>query len=118
MSQNLTITRLNDAQFSGLATIDGVPADITGATLTFTAKWTPRDSDASAVFQVGTAPLTGITITAPTTGEFLITIPDTATSSLPYNLSQMYYDLLLITTSGARKTLQYGILNVIPNVTR
>lgn len=118
MAQNLTIVRLNDAQFAGVATLDGAVADITGATLTFTAKWTPQDSDASAVFQVGTTPLTGISITNPAAGEFLITIPDTATSSLPYNTTLLAYDLLLVTPSGSRATINRGVLVVVPNVTR
>ena len=119
MAQNITLVRLNNLELSGVATIDGAPADISGASLTFTAKWNPQDSDASAVFQLGSAsPLSGITITAPLEGRFLIAIPDTATSSLPYNTTILAYDLLLTTPLGSRITINRGSLIVVPNVTR
>lgn len=95
----------------------GDPTNLTGGTLVFTAKWNFTDSDAAAVFQLST-PASGITIISAVNGTANVTIPDTATAALPYDVVYLDYDMKFTDGSGFPWTVMRGTLKVSPNVTR
>lgn len=90
--------------------------DLTGATIYFTCKWNYSDADASAIFQLSIG--SGITVTNASAGAITITIPSSATSSLPYSDLYLAYDLCVITAASKRGFPLRGTLIVSPNVTR
>lgn len=120
MYQTLTIFKSSDYTFTGAVTLNGAALNLTGAGLWMTAKYNFSDADNVAVFQLKSAALGGsdITITNAAGGLISITIPDTATSTLPLAITNLVYDIKLIETGGRLATLAYGQLIVMPPVTR
>jgi len=97
---------------------DGTVMDLTGATIRFTAKWDYFDADADAVIKLDNAILTGITVTAPATaGVGVVTIPKTATSSLPKHRSDLVYDIKVKKADTTEHTTARGRFVVLPNST-
>jgi hypothetical protein len=111
-----TIRFVRDSDYSFSATVyrgeDVI--DLTGATLTFTAKWTPRDTDP--VFTLTDS--SGISVTNPANGEITITIPSTATADLPYDEVRLAYDLYVLTSTNLKGYPLRGTLIISPNITR
>jgi hypothetical protein len=89
--------------------------NLSGATVRFTAKWDYFDDDASAVIKLDNGALTGITITDAANGEGIVSIPKTATSSLPTHRSDLVYDLKVKLSNGKEHTVARGALVVLPN---
>ena len=117
-TQGLTIIHGDTTIFDVFITQDGVPLNVTGATFWFTAKYLYTDADnATGAFQLY-SPSNGITITDATGGKIRITIPTTATSSLPYVATVMVYDLQMKDASTNIRTLTGGNLTVLPDATR
>ncbi len=118
ISTPLEMVRVNTFSFDVVITENSEPINLTGGTLYFTAKWTPLDADASAVFQLTSSPAAGITVLSAVNGTANITIPKTATSTLPYHDTLLDYDLKFIDSSTLAFTVLRGKLNVLYNVTR
>lgn len=120
MFQTLTMVRANDFTFTGAVTLNGAALNLTGSGMWMTAKYSYGDPDASAVFQIKSASLGGsdITYTDAANGLISVTVPKTATSTVPWNVTNLVYDLKLIQSGGALRTLATGTLIVLPEVTR
>lgn len=90
---------------------DGAPYNLTGATISFTAK--RKNNEGSNVFQktVGS----GIVITTPASGIFTVTLSAGDTSSLAKRTHILDYDIV-VTKSGVVKTIQAGDLVVYPRL--
>lgn len=112
----LRVVHSEDFTFDATISLSGEVVNLDGATLYLTAKWQYSDTDADAIFQLTNG--SGITVTNPGAGAISITIPTSATSSLPYALLRLPYDLLVITLSGTRGYPLRGTLIISPNVTR
>lgn len=115
---NLTMVRRDDFVFDFAAFIDAAAFDLTGATVTFTAKYNDFDADADAVVHLDNALLGGITINAmPTTGLGVVTIPAAATATLPNHKTRLYYNMRVVTAAAKAKTIRRGFLIVLSNTT-
>jgi hypothetical protein len=112
----IRIVHSEDLTFTATIYLNGAVVNLDGATFYFTAKWEYSDADADAVFQLTNG--SGITITNPAAGSISVEIPSLATSSLPYSLLRLPYDLLIVTSEGTRGFPLRGTLIVSPNVTR
>lgn len=102
-------------------TSTGEPENLTGGSLTMTAKWSytqePTDDDITGyVFQVS-SPSSGIVFISPSAGTANVTIPSSATAGLPFNEVNLVYDIQFIDAALNRFTVMRGILNVVPPVT-
>lgn len=117
ISTPIEMVRVSELSFDILATDNMIPIDLTGGTLYFTAKWAPTDADASAVFQLS-SPSSGITFINAGSGTANITIPKTATSTLQYHNTDLYWDLKFINAASHPFTLMRGIITVLVNITR
>ncbi len=91
---------------------DGLPENLTNGSLKMTAKWDYTDLDANAVFQVNA------TILSAVNGTANITVPISATATLPYIVNNLAYDVLYTSSSGEQFTVLYGNLQILPPVTR
>lgn len=97
---------------------DGTPFDLTGSTIYFTAKESPDDLDANAVFQKSTAG--GIVITDAPNGIAQVTIDPADTTSLKLDkdrLKILFWDVKVITTSLDAFVVGKGDLRVLAPVT-
>lgn len=118
LNQNLVMIRRDDYTLPVQVIFDGLPADITGGTLRFTAKWNDSDPDASAVIALTSLTSGGITIDNAALGLATIEIPSAATTTLPYSLVNLTYDVQYTTSLGKIKTVMRGGLSILPDVTR
>lgn len=89
--------------------------DLTGATLTMTAKFNVTDDNADALFELTTTG-GGIVITDATAGEFTVTIPPAATLDCPFIKTIIFYDIQY-SLSGTIYTILRGQLIVVPDIT-
>lgn len=116
---NLTMFRGDTSVLHLTVLQDGEPVNIAGATIWMTAKRSVEDSDAKAVFQVKTPD--DIEITDGAGGLATITVPASATATLPLERSQplnLVYDIQLKTATGIVSTIDGGTIMVKPDVTR
>jgi len=92
---------------------------LVGGVVIMTAKWDQTDADADAVFQLRSDDLNPVTITfaAPAEGEFTVSIPPSATSSLPRARCVLRYDIKFIDVDDHPYTVADGTLIVLPGVT-
>ncbi len=115
---NLSLVRGSTFSFDVIITNSGtgLPENLTNGTLKFTAKWDLIDADGSAVFQktIGS----GITVTNASQGQANIVISPTDTSTLPFNIVNLNYDLKYTDASGNIFITLLGLLNITPNVTQ
>ncbi len=118
ISTPIEMVRVNTFSFDVEITENSTPVNLTGGTLYFTAKWSPLDADASAVFQLTSSPAAGITVLSATNGTANITIPKSATTALPYHDTLLDYDLKFVDSISQAFTVMRGKLNVLYNVTR
>lgn len=93
---------------------------LVGGTMIMTAKWDSADLDAAAVFQLRSDDINPTTIefTNPAEGEATVTIPSSATNSLPSRRCVLNYDLKFIDVDDHPYTVANGLLVVHPGVTR
>lgn len=101
--------------FDAAITVGGLPVNITGCTLRFTAKRSLQDSDADAIFQRITP--TEIVITNGPGGLCQITVASTDTASETQDV-RCYCDLQLVDTLGNVSTTATGTLHIKMDVTR
>ena len=95
---------------------DGAPVNITGATMSFTAKWAATDADTAKVFQktVGA----GIILTAPASGIATVTLAVTDTATLPPGRTALLMYDWKMSLSGLTTTVAFGTLLVQPAIAR
>ena len=102
-----TISLTNDA---------GTALDLTGLTITFTAKRRPTDSDLDAVLSKSTAD--GIVVDDdPTTGIAVLTIDPADTEDLT-DLRSLYWDIQVDDGAGDVRTPLLGLLAITADITR
>lgn len=90
-------------------TVDGAPADLTGATILFTAKTTEFDSDLTDSSAVIAKTIT--THSDPTAGISLITLDPADTQSLDPD-TEYRYDIKVVTATGDVYKLNEGVLKI------
>lgn len=99
-------------------TEDDVPVDLTGATLTMSAR---RSLAATTyVFQRTSSPAAGITINpdqVTNKGKAVIKLASSSTSSLPSDETVLEYDVQVVTAAGDLWTVVSGKLTVSSDVT-
>ena len=115
LSVNQKMIRRDNYSFEIAVVLNGEPVDLTGCSLTMTAKYSVTDLDASAVFTRSTS-TSGITITDATGGIALVEIVTSNTTALPLHLVNLVYDIEMIDASAKRYTVLSGILSVYPDV--
>jgi hypothetical protein len=114
MNNVIRLVRNDDYPFSGDIEVDGSPLNLTGATITMTAKWSYKHT--SNVFQLSNA-TSGITVTDAAGGEVDVEIPASATATLPDTETPLVYDIEVLTASGKTHTVARGTLLVLPDAT-
>jgi len=113
LTQNLRCIRGNTLKFQFHVTQNGENLDITGCTLTLTAKWNVTDT--GAVFQCTLG--AGLTVTDAATGQVEAIISSSQTSTgIPLHQVPLYYDVEMV-LAGEVSTVLYGVLTISPNVT-
>lgn len=114
LTQNLRCIRGNDLQFHFNITQNGNNIDITGATLTLSAKWNVKDTSPVFTCTIGD----GITVVDAATGSVDCTINKTKTKTgIPLHQIPLFYDVEMVEADGTRATVLYGVLTISPNVT-
>lgn len=114
VTQNLVMYREKTYIFDAQVLLRGSPVNLGSGTLTMTAKYAVTKE--TAVFTKDSSG-NGITITDAANGMFTVTIDPEDTADLGYAVYYLPYDIQL--TSGDNVyTVGYGILKVVPNVTR
>lgn len=93
---------------------------LVGGLMIMTAKWDVADADNAAVFQLRSDDVSPTTIefTNPAEGEATVSIPPSATSSLPSHRCVLNYDLKFIDVDDHPYTVAEGLLVVHPGVTQ
>jgi hypothetical protein len=111
----LKMKRGDTRQFQSTGvTRGGLPVNLTGATIRFTAKFKRTDAQASAVISKSTA-TGGVTIISATAGTYHVTILPSDTSSLAADRS-LYYDVEMLETDGTVTTIDEGTLSITLDV--
>ena len=118
---HLAVTRGDSATFTLTLTDEdtGAPVNLTGMTMTFTAKRRPTDSDAQALIAKSTAD--GIVIdVAPETGLATLTLDPADTEDLsPAQIGRsLYWDLQIDDMAGDVRTPLSGLLAISADMTR
>ena len=113
---NLSMIRGNSKLFAfPLTNSDGDPIDLTGATVTMTAKAAYTDTDAAAVFQKTEAD--GITVVSALNGVITVDLDPADTSSLTGKVNRLIYDIQVQDADDRVSTPVRGKLVVQPDVT-
>lgn len=114
LTQNLRCIRGNDLQFHFVINQNGNDIDITGATLTLSAKWNVKDTVSVFTCSIGD----GITVVDAATGSVDCTVNKTKTKTgIPLHQVPLFYDVQMEEADGTRSTVLYGVLTISPNVT-
>lgn len=100
----------------------GLPVDLTGCSVYFTAKRSLADTEAASVVHVKTGDAVTyvtITVSAPTTGHVLLQVHSAATVALALGTTfPLYYDVKVDSGSNTDlQTVQRGVWTVAPAVT-
>lgn len=111
--RNLEMYRGDTYPFRVEVTNAGSPVNLSGCTFTMTGKYDITDTDGNAVFSISSP--TYIIITDATEGILSITIPPSATSSLPPRTVMLYYDIQMIDGTNVY-TISSGFLTIYPDV--
>lgn len=74
--------------------MNGIPANITGFGVTMTCKTSPNVPDIDAIFQISSTS-GDIILNAPTIGQFVVTIPASATQFVAQSSFPAWYEILL-----------------------
>jgi hypothetical protein len=111
---NLIMKRGKTLPFSATCTSNGVPFDLTGASLKFLAKRNVADADGSAVITKTTAG-GGIVVPTPTNGVAQVQILAADTQSLANEETVLVWELQ-VTSSSNPFTVAAGLLTIEPAV--
>jgi hypothetical protein len=95
-----------------------VPLNLTGYTLTMTAKYEVDDQDNQAVFQIDSASIGGVTVTNVAIGKFQAQAASTANATFADGLIRLIYDVRVKDPSARTFTGNAGYILVPPSVTR
>ena len=93
-------------------TSDGQPVDITGATVSFTLKKNYNDPDSSALISIDNT-----SHIDPANGQTIIEVSASSTANLEAPKSY-FFDFQIKFADGSVKTIQSGIIEVLPDITR
>lgn len=113
LTANLRMTRGDTFKFTFQVFLNGTEVDITGYTFTMTCRYRV---DEAVVFQLSTT-TSGITITDPTNGIAQVTVPPSATSTLPLDVLRFPYDIQMTDGSANITTVMRGTLRIDPDCT-
>ncbi len=91
------------------------PVNLVGASVKFTAKYNPEDSEAAAVFQKTTA--NGIVIENPTEGIIAVTLQPADTNVLPNYTQILWCDIQVTDAANQILTVLRGRLKVLSGIT-
>jgi len=116
LSKNIKMVRGDTVKFDATIILNGSPVDLSGGIVRMTAKWALSDTDVNAVFQLSTA-TSGISVLSTTAGEIRVTIPPSATSSLPAKKVELPYDIQYVDSVGDIYTVLLGTLVIVPDAT-
>lgn len=97
---------------------DGVPVNITGWKVWFTAKRTYVEPDNVAVMRHDSDALGGVTITDAVNGKVRVVTSPNATAGFPDGPVKLVYDLQTKDLANNIFTVETGTLTVLPDVTR
>jgi len=112
------IVRGDTAIYDLAITSNGVPLDLAGALIWFTAKHRRTDADSAAIFQKR-SDTGGIVVNAPTTlGTAVVTLNaiDTVSLSAAHDVN-LWFDVKIRDANGVQSTPIYGYLPVVIDVT-
>jgi hypothetical protein len=113
----LSITRGDTRVFTiTLTDADEEALDLTGMSVTFTAKRTRFDSDEDAVIAKSIG--SGIVVDEPTSGVALMTLDPEDTEALPARTHRLYYDVQVVDVLGVVVTPLADIVEIRPDVTQ
>jgi hypothetical protein len=113
MNNVIRFVRGDTYTFDGEIELGGVALNLTGASITMTAKWSLKDS--SSVFQLTES--SGITITDAAAGAITVVIPPSATTGLPDVETVLKYDIEVVTSGSSVYTVARGELIIFPDAT-
>lgn len=114
---NISCFRGDTKTWAVTVTQDESPIDLTGATLTMSAR--RSFAETGYVFQRTSAPGGGITIDpdqVTNRGKAVIKLATSSTSSLPPDETVLRYDIQVVTADGDQWTVASGTLTVTPDV--
>jgi hypothetical protein len=94
------------------------PLNLTGFTLTMTAKNEVEDQDSAAVFQIDSASIGGITVTTAAAGTFQAKATPLSNSTFGDGVTRLVYDVRVKDPSANLFTGNEGFILVPPSVTR
>lgn len=119
---DITITRGDNRTILVDVTQGGVPLNLTGYSIWFTAKQQIIDDDTSAKIRKGNVgPLTGVSVIPnPKTGVYQrirVDLVNGDTQTLADKYYNLLYDVQIKDGSGSIYTVASGVLNVEPDVT-
>lgn len=118
LTNHLTTTRGDSTEFVAQFTNDdGTAVDLTGAKLWLTAKRNLSDLDVDAVIRRTTDTNMGIVVSAPQSGQAVITLDPVQTQVLT-RTETLFYDLQLKTFSGLVYTPVFSTIDVFLDVSR
>lgn len=113
------LTQSDDLVYDvAMSTEAGAPYDLTGSTLWFTAKRRRSDADAGALvklYWVSGGSADGISSDDQTTGEVVIRLSPAQTAA--FVQAAHYWDLQLKDAAGVIRTIDSGVVVVLPAVT-
>jgi hypothetical protein len=116
-NMNMKMIRARTFIFKAIAFNDGARVNLTGCTLTFTAKWETTDGVGLIVADNGGTG--GITVTDAVNGEFTVEITPAQTdiAAIPYHRIDLQYDVELLNVASQKFSLLQGTIVVFPNIT-
>lgn len=106
------LVRGDTASLDLVATVGGVPINLTGMTVRFSAKYDPAD----AVAVISKTTPTGVTLTDPVQGKIRVNIEVADTAGLPARPLYLHYDVEVSDVAGHRFTVALGVLELRPDI--
>jgi hypothetical protein len=117
VAKNLAFSRGDTVLLDLTFTTGGVPENLTGALIFFTAKDEFSDPDTGATIRKNSGGVGGITIVNAAAGTAQVTINPGDTSGLPGSEIFLFYDVQLKRSNGQIFTCAEGTVCVYPDVT-
>lgn len=115
LNANITMVRGDNYIFRGTVLNNGSVLDVSACTFTMTAKWSPKNSNAQAVFTRTNG--SGITIIDGPNGVIEVELVPANTNSLPDSQVFLDYDIQMVNGAGKIFTVTRGKLKVVPDIT-
>ena len=112
MGVDARLVRGDTASLDLVAAVGGVPINLAGLTVRFSAKYDPADQ--AAVIAKSTP--TGVTVTDAAAGKIRVNIEVADTSGLPARPLYLHYDVEVSDAAGHRFTVALGVLELRPDI--